>query len=107
MADVRARERRRRQDFCAQTAHQLTAANAVVVLEDLKNRNMTRTAKGTLQDPGRNLAAKSGLNRAILAKGWHSSRWRWPRRRYTGTAVVVVRTRRNAARSVAGGSEIP
>ena len=91
LAEVRARERRRRQDFCAQTAHQLTAANAVVVLEDLKTRNMTRTAKGTLQDPGRNVAAKSGLNRAILAKGWHQFALALASAaRYTGTAVVMV-----------------
>ncbi|MCA2272429.1 transposase [Mycobacterium intracellulare] len=91
LADVRARERRRRQDFCTQTAHQLTAANAVVVLEDLKTRNMTRTAKGTLQDPGRNVAAKSGLNRAILAKGWHQFALALASAaRYTGTAVVMA-----------------
>jgi putative transposase len=42
-----------------------------VVVEDLKTKQMTRTAKGTLALPGRNVKAKSGLNRAILAKGWH------------------------------------
>jgi putative transposase len=91
LAEVRSRERRRRQDFCAQTAHQLTVANAVVVLEDLKTRNMTRTAKGTLIEPGRNVKAKSGLNRAILAKGWHQFALSLASAaRYTGTAVVVV-----------------
>ncbi len=91
LAQVRARERRRRLDFCAQTAHQLTAANAVVVLENLKTRNMTRTAKGTLQDPGRGVAAKSGLNRAILGKGWHQLELALSSAaRYTGTAMVMV-----------------
>jgi len=91
LARVRARERRRRQDFCAQAAHQLTAANAVVVLEDLKTRNMTRTAKGTLDKPGRNVKAKSGLNRAILAKGWHQFALALSSAaRYAGTAVVMV-----------------
>lgn len=91
LAGVRARERRRRQDFCAQTAHQLTAANSVVVLEDLKTRNMTRTAKGTIDQPGRNVKAKSGLNRAILAKGWHQFALALSSAaRYTGTTVVTV-----------------
>nr|QGW61264.1 hypothetical protein ICEMyc226_00232 [Mycolicibacterium sp.] len=91
LAQVRARERRRRLDFCAQTAHQLTVANAVVVLEDLKTRNMTRTAKGTLQDPGRGVAAKSGLNRAILAKGWHQLALALASAaRYTRTTVISV-----------------
>jgi len=62
LAQVRTRERRRRQNFYAQTARQLATANAVVVLEDLKTRNMTRSAKGTLEQPGRNVKAKSGLN---------------------------------------------
>lgn len=91
LAAVRARERRRRLDFCAQTAHQFATANAVVVIEDLKTRNMTRSAKGTLQDPGRNVAAKSGLNRAILGKGWHQfSLALSSAARYTGTTVVAV-----------------
>src|ERR1700736_6346558 len=71
LASIRSRERRRRRDFCAQASHQIAAANAVVVLEDLKTRQMTRSAKGTLTAPGRNVRAMSGLNRAILAKGWH------------------------------------
>ena len=71
LAEIRGRERHRRRDFCAQAAHRLASANAVVVLEDLKTRQMTRSAKGTLDQPGRNVRDKSGLNRAILAKGWH------------------------------------
>lgn len=91
LAALRARERRRRLDFCAQTAHQLATVNAVVVVEDLKTRNMTRSAKGTLQAPGRNVAAKSGLNRAILGKGWHQFALALSSAaRYTGTTVVAV-----------------
>lgn len=91
LAALRARERRRRLDFCAQTAHQLATVKAVVVVEDLKTRNMTRSAKGTLQAPGRNVAAKSGLNRAILSKGWHQfSLALSSAARYTGTTVVAV-----------------
>ena len=91
LAKVWARERLRRRDFCAQAARQLAAANAVVVLEDLKTRQMTRSAKGTLTEPGRNVKAKSGLNRAILAKGWHQFALALSSvARYTGTTVVTV-----------------
>lgn len=91
LAAVRERERHRRQDFCAQNAHQVAEANAVVVLEDLKTRNMTRSAKGTLDNPGRNVKAKSGLNRAILAKGWYQFALALSSAaRYTGTTVVKV-----------------
>ena len=88
---TRARERRRRQDFCAQSAHQLTTAHALVVIEDLKTKQMTRSAKGTLETPGRNVKAKSGLNRAILAKGWHQFALALTSAaRYSGTLVIKV-----------------
>jgi putative transposase len=52
---------------------------------------MTRSAKGTLQAPGRNVKAKSRLNRAILAKGWHQFTVALSSAaRYSGTAVVKV-----------------
>jgi len=91
LAEMRARERRRRQDFCAQTAHQLTATHALVVIEDLKTKQMTRSAKGTLEQPGRNVKAKSGLNRAILDKGWHQFNLALDSAaRYSGTVVHKV-----------------
>jgi putative transposase len=74
-AFVTAGERRRRLDFCQKAAHQLAYANAVVVLEKLPVKNMTRRARPVWDpdSPGGFLpngaAAKSGLNRAILSKG--------------------------------------
>ncbi|MFA6181418.1 RNA-guided endonuclease InsQ/TnpB family protein [Acidithiobacillus sp.] len=44
--------------------------HAVVVLEDLKVRNMTASAKGTVEESGRNVRQKSGLNKSILDQGW-------------------------------------
>ena len=44
--------------------------HAVVVLEDLKVQNMTASAKGTVEAPGRNVRQKSGLNKSILDQGW-------------------------------------
>jgi putative transposase len=41
-----------------------------VKMEDLRIPNMTATAKGTVENPGRNVAQKSGLNRSILDQGW-------------------------------------
>lgn len=42
----------------------------VFVLEDLKVKNMSKSAAGTLEYPGRNVKAKAGLNREILNIGW-------------------------------------
>jgi len=47
---------------------------ALIRVEDLRVRNMTRSAKGTMDAPGdapgTNVRPKAGLNRAILDKGW-------------------------------------
>jgi len=51
---------------------QLTAARRfdVIRVEDLNIRNMTRSAKGTVDAPGKNVRAKAGLNRGIQSSGW-------------------------------------
>jgi putative transposase len=43
-----------------------------VAIEDLKIVNMTASAKGTVEEPGRNVRQKAGLNRSILNQGWRS-----------------------------------
>jgi putative transposase len=81
----------RRTDFCAWTANRLTARNAIVVLEDLRTKNMSKSAKGTLAEPGRQVRQKAGLNRAILGKGWHRLELALTSAaRHTGTRVVKV-----------------
>ena len=44
--------------------------HAVIVVEDLKVSNMSKSAKGTVDEPGKKVAQKSGLNKAILDQGW-------------------------------------
>ncbi len=41
-----------------------------VVVEDLQVRNMSQSAAGTAENPGKQVAQKSGLNKAILDQGW-------------------------------------
>ncbi|KXT29492.1 hypothetical protein HMPREF3036_02640 [Sutterella sp. KLE1602] len=36
----------------------------------MKVKNMTASAKGTVEEPGSRVAQKSGLNRSILDQGW-------------------------------------
>jgi putative transposase len=52
-------------NWARHTAKQLVAEHAVLVVEDLNLRNMTRSAKGTIEQPGANVAAKAGLNRSL------------------------------------------
>lgn len=61
-----------RQDYLHQVSTDISKNHALVVLEDLKVVNMSKSASGTLEKPGKMVAAKSGLNRSILDQGWHS-----------------------------------
>jgi putative transposase len=60
----------RRRDFHHQTARRLVDTCDTIAVEALNISGMTRSASGTLREPGRNVAAKSGLNRSILDAGW-------------------------------------
>ena len=59
-----------RKDFLHKTSIMLSKNQAIIVVEKLKIGNMSRSAKGTGQEPGRNVRSKSGLNRSILDQGW-------------------------------------
>ena len=59
-----------RRDFAHQVSHRLVSDYDLIALEDLDVRSMTRSARGTAAQPGKNVAQKAGLNRAILASGW-------------------------------------
>jgi len=59
-----------RKDFLHKVSTTIAKNHGVVVLEDLNVRNMTASAAGTLETPGRNVRQKAGLNRAILDQGW-------------------------------------
>jgi putative transposase len=63
-----------RRDTLHKTSTTLSKNHAMIVIEDLKVSNMSRSAKGTAEDPGTKVAAKSGLNRSILDQGWHEFR---------------------------------
>ncbi|MDP9846330.1 RNA-guided endonuclease InsQ/TnpB family protein [Streptosporangium lutulentum] len=70
IARLKAREGDRRKDWVEQTSTDLARRFDVIGVEDLKISAMTRSAKGTLEAPGRKVRQKAGLNRGILASGW-------------------------------------
>lgn len=45
--------------------------HGIVVVEALKVKNMNKSARGTVENPGRNVRQKAGLNRSILDQGWY------------------------------------
>jgi putative transposase len=64
------RVRNQRRDFHHKTARALVDTYDILALEDLRVAAMTKTASGSVEQPGRNVAAKAGLNRSILDAGW-------------------------------------
>jgi putative transposase len=70
VARLKARETDRRKDWCEKTSTDIGRRFDVIRVEDLKIANMTRSAKGTAEQPGRNVRAKAGLNREISRSGW-------------------------------------
>jgi transposase len=67
-----ARQSDRRKDWVETVSTDLARRFDLIRVEDLKIRNMVRSARGTIAAPGRNVRAKAGLNRSIHAAGWGS-----------------------------------
>jgi IS605 OrfB family transposase len=70
IARLRAREADRRRDWVEKTSTDLARRFDVIRVEDLKIKNMVRSARGSAHRPGTNVRAKAGLNRSIHTAGW-------------------------------------
>ncbi|SFB65616.1 putative transposase, partial [Azotobacter beijerinckii] len=63
-----------RRDYLHKATTTISQNHAMVCIEDLQVRNMSRSAAGTTEVPGRNVRAKSGLNKSIFDQGWFEFR---------------------------------
>lgn len=63
-----------RHDYLHQVTHTISKNHALVCVEDLQIKNISKSASGTLALPGKRVRAKSGLNKAILDQGWYEFR---------------------------------
>lgn len=70
IAKLTTRHADRRKDWVEKTSTTLVHEGDVIVLEDLRVRNMMRSATGTVEAPGVNVAQKRGLNRSISEHAW-------------------------------------
>ena len=77
----------RRRDWQHQVSRRLADRATTLVVEDLRVRDMTASAKGTAERPGTSMRQKAGLNRSILQTGWGDLRRMLE---YKATTVVVV-----------------
>ena len=70
IAWLKARQADRRKDWAEKASTDIARRFDVIRVEDLRVTDMTRSAGGTVGNPGRNVRAKAGLNREILRSGW-------------------------------------
>jgi putative transposase len=83
-----------RRDFLHKTSSTISQNHAIVCIEDLQVRNMSRSAAGSSEAPGRNVKAKSGLNKSILDQGWFEFRRQLEyKQAWRGGQVVAVNPR--------------
>jgi putative transposase len=83
-----------RRDFLHQHSTTISKNHAVICVEDLQVKQMSKSAKGTTEAPGRNVAAKSGLNKAILDQGWGAFRRMLEyKQQWRGGEVIAVSPR--------------
>jgi putative transposase len=63
-----------RYDYLHKLTTEISKNHAVIALEDLRVKNMSASAKGTVEKPGRNVQQKAALNKSILDQGWGTFR---------------------------------
>ena len=63
-----------RSDFLHKQSTDISKNHAKVFVEKLQIKNMSASAKGSVEEPGRSVKAKSGLNKSILDQGWFELR---------------------------------
>ena len=80
-----------RRDFMLKTAHTIAQKYGWVAMENLNLKNMTKSAKGTVEEPGKNVSAKSGLNRSLARVAPYAMRMAilWAVFKAGGTLVLV------------------
>jgi len=66
LARAKAVEANRRKDRAHQLSAEIVGKAGVIAFEGLNVRNMTRSAKGTVEEPGTRVRQKAGLNREML-----------------------------------------
>ena len=81
------REAQFRKDWQHRVSRRIAGKAHTVVIEDLKTGRMTRSAKGTVENPDKNVRAKAGLNREIRMTGWGGLRRKI---KYKAGAVIAI-----------------
>ena len=87
-----------RRDFIHKATTGIAKNHGLVVFEDLRIKNMSKSAKGSIDNPGRNVRQKSGLNRSILDAGWGEFRRQLEYKVGWANGIVVFVNPKNTSR---------
>jgi len=90
IATLAARETDRRKDWIEQITTTLVRDYDVICREDLPVKNMIRSAKGTVENPGKRVRQKAGLNRSISSQAWALFRQRLTDKAANSTSPVEL-----------------
>ena len=95
LATEQARVARQRSDFLHKESARLVSTSSMLATEKLAVNNITRSAKGTVEKPGKNVRQKAGLNRSILdsSPGAFLTMVRW-KAEEAGISLLEVPTRK-------------
>ena len=108
IARLRQKEANRRKDTLHKLSRQLVEHYDLIVFERLQIANMSRSARGTIEEPGVNVAAKTGLNDALIDSAWATliSMTRY-KAEGAGRAVLGVNPAHTSRRCSACGHTVP
>jgi putative transposase len=96
---IHARVGNARRDYLHKATTTISQNHATVCIEDLQVRNLSKSASGTTETPGKNVSAKSGLNKAILDQGWFEFRRQLEYKLAWNGGQLIVVPPRNTSRT--------
>lgn len=104
IAKIYRKAHNRSENWARHTAAEIVSRYGVIAIERLELKNMTRSARGTKENPGKGVAAKSGLNRSLSdAALGRLAHWTLVKAEEAGRRVYKVDPRNSSRECIACG----